>query len=312
MKFLICGIGSIGQRHYKNLQALGHEVAVYRSGEGGYNEEFIKKFLTEEYDAERSILLFTDFYMALTDFDPTGVFICTPNHAHLELAIAAALHKKHLFIEKPVSHNLDGLNTLRAVCKENLVVTMVGYNFRFDPVLKCLMDTSLGGQDLLWADIEVHENIADWHPWEEYQDSYACWKNRGGGVVLCYSHEIDMIYLMFGKPNKIHAVGGKVTPIHGDAEDMVKVLFEYPNNFIVSLHMDFWRRPANHRVTLHRLLGPQTWEYSGRVQDRDEMFVREVQEFISAIKEKRESSIPLSQGRDVLEICLEIKSQIEA
>jgi len=312
VRFLICGIGSIGQRHYKNLRDLGHEVAVCRSGKGGYNEEFIKKFFVDEDDAGRPVTVYTDVFRALDIFAPDGVFICTPNHTHIELALIAARHQKHIFIEKPLSHNLDQLRVLENNCRQYNLVTMIGYNFRFDGVLRSLMDSIKFGEDCLWADVEVQENIADWHPWENYSDSYACWKNKGGGVVLCYSHEIDMIYLMFGKPLKIHAVGGKVTPVRGDAEDMVKVLFEYNRKFFISLHMDFWQRPANHRVTLHRMTGPQTWEYSGRVQDRDQMFVAEVQEFISAIEQKRESLIPLSQGRDVLEICLEIKKQIEA
>jgi Trk K+ transport system NAD-binding subunit len=44
MKFLICGIGSIGQRHYKNLNSLGHQLALFRAG-GGANAPFIEKFL---------------------------------------------------------------------------------------------------------------------------------------------------------------------------------------------------------------------------------------------------------------------------
>ena len=47
MRFLICGIGSIGQRHYKNLKSLGHEPALFRAG-GGANATFIDKFLSEE------------------------------------------------------------------------------------------------------------------------------------------------------------------------------------------------------------------------------------------------------------------------
>jgi len=312
MKFLICGIGSIGQRHYKNLQALGHDVAVCRSGKGGYNESFIKEFFIAEEDVGRSVTVYTDIIDALGIFDPTGVFVCTPNHAHMEVALIAANHGKHLFIEKPLSHNLNGLNALRALCKEKNLVTMVGYNFRFDGILNTLRDSHhSGSHHLICADVKVQENIADWHPWENYSESYACWKDKGGGVVLCYSHEIDMIYWFFGKPQKIHAIGSHITPIRGDAEDMVEVLFGY-EGFMVCLHMDYWRRPAIHRFSLLNFSGPMTWEYTGQVESRDQMFIAEIKEFISAIEEKRESTIPLSQGRDVLEICLEIKKQIEA
>ena len=86
MKFLICGIGSIGQRHYKNLRSLGHELALFRAG-GGANVPFIEKFLSEEKSAGREVKAYYNFQEAIDDFRPDAVFITNPNSRHLGTAL---------------------------------------------------------------------------------------------------------------------------------------------------------------------------------------------------------------------------------
>ena len=39
--------------------------------------------------------------------------------------------------------------------------------------------------------------LPDWHPWEDYSESYASNSEMGGGAILTCSHEIDtMNYLL--------------------------------------------------------------------------------------------------------------------
>ena len=97
MKFLICGIGSIGQRHYKNLRSLGHELALFRAG-GGANAPFIEKFLSEEKSAGREVKAYYNFQEAIEDFRPAAVFITNPNSRHLGTALLAAKSGCNLFI----------------------------------------------------------------------------------------------------------------------------------------------------------------------------------------------------------------------
>jgi predicted dehydrogenase len=180
------------------------------------------------------------------------------------------------------------------------------------------------------ANIEMGENIEDWHPWEDYRQAYAAYKNGGGGAVLCFSHDIDYLYWFFGIPEKVHAIGGKITPLGGNAEDMVKALLEYKNKFIVSLHLDYWQRPPKRFFEIIGTQGKITWDYYAKTLtlvsrdnniipkeypvpdtfDRNDMFIAEIKDFISALKNKKEVPVPLQEGMDVLEISLEIKKRI--
>jgi len=332
MKFLICGIGSAGQRHYKNLIALGHQLALFRNG-GGANAPFIENFLSEEKAAGRKVNSYSNLQEAIDDFRPDAVFITNPNSKHLETALLAAKSGCNLFIEKPLSHTRDGLKELQNLAEEKNLKIMIGYNHRWHPLLmkmKTMVDEGEIGQPIC-ANIEMGENIEDWHPWEDYRQAYAAYKDGGGGAVLCFSHDIDYLYWFFGMPERILSVGGKITPLCGDAEDMVKVLLEYKNNgFIVSLHLDYWQRPPRRFFEIIGTKGRLTWDYYAKNMtlvsrdsntapviypvpenfDRNDMFVDEIKEFISVLNGKKESFIPLQQGMDVLEISLGIKEQI--
>ena len=331
MKFLICGIGSIGQRHYKNLNSLGHQLALFRAG-GGANAPFIEKFLSEEKSAGRPVKTYYNFREAIDDFRPDAVFITNPNSRHLETALLAVKSGCNLFIEKPLSHTRDGLAELKTLADKKKLKIMIGYNLRWHPLLikmKTMVADGKIGQPIC-ANIEMGENIEDWHPWEDYHQTYAAYKDGGGGAVLCFSHDIDYLYWFFGTPERIQAMGGKITPLGGDAEDMVKALLEYKNKFIVSLHLDYWQRPPRRCFEIIGTKGKITWDYYAKnliwvsrdsntapaiypvpvTFDRNDMFVDEIKEFISVLNGEKESRIPLQQGMDVLEISLKIKKQI--
>lgn len=326
MRFLICGVGSIGQRHYKNLSNLGHALAIYRSRKT--TTPFIDKFLAEHKPAN----VFYDLDEALRSFKPDGVFVTNPNSRHIEIALPAARAGSHLFIEKPVSHTLAGLEELKKIAKDKSLKVMVGYNLRFHPLLrrmKQMVDSGWIGKPIA-AQVETGENIEDWHPWEDYRTSYAPYKGDGGGVVLCFSHDIDYLYWFFGMPKRIFAVGGKMTPLTGDAEDVTQSVWEFDRRPIVSLHLDYWQRPPRRVLAIIGTAGKLTWDYYMKILtfkprepnrhsqifcvppsfDRNDMFVEEVQDFIESIRKDREPLITLNQGIDVLKIALEIKRSI--
>jgi predicted dehydrogenase len=329
VRALICGIGSIGQRHYKNLKALGHEVAIYRTRKEVTLH--IAEFLRGEERAGRPVAVFYDLDTALGTFGPEAVFVTNPNSAHMPVALAAVRAKRHVFLEKPVSHNLQGVDELLLLAEVNDLRVMVGYNLRFHPLLvkmKALVAEGLIGKPIS-ANVEMAENIADWHPWEDYRDAYACWKSGGGGATLCFSHDLDYLYWFFGMPSRIEAVGGKLTPLGGDAEDMVKSVLVFPSGIVAAVHLDYWQRPPKRTFELVGTGGRLTWDYyrgtlvfaprdwkSDQIWklpegfERNDMFVAEVKNFVWAIENGVDSLVTLEEGIDVLKIALEIKRKI--
>jgi predicted dehydrogenase len=103
MRFLICGLGSIGQRHLRNLQALGQkDIVLLRNGKSTLPDDELAGLQIEH-----------DLAQALERWRPDAVVISNPTALHLGVAIAAAEAGCNLLIEKSVSDTMEGITELQ-------------------------------------------------------------------------------------------------------------------------------------------------------------------------------------------------------
>jgi predicted dehydrogenase len=328
MKFLIQGIGSVGQRHYKNLKSLGYQVAILRSSDK--LRPFVRNFFNEQKEKKDNPLVFYKLSDAIEKWKPDAIIISNPNNMHCDSAYEAIKKGLNLFIEKPVIHNTKNKHKLINLLNKTNLVAMVGYNLRFHPlIIKIKRMVERGDLGKLYsANVEVGENITDWHPWENYLDTYAPYVKGGGGSLLCFSHDIDYLFWIFGEPRNIYACGGKVTSLGGDAEDLVQSLWEYKDGKTATIHIDYWQRP---KVRTLKIIGSKKtilWDYYGDLKiwnhengklkavkvpkkfERNRMFIDEIKHFVKCVKEKGKPSISVQDGCKVVGIVEKIKKQI--
>src|SRR3990172_4412550 len=164
MKFLIAGLGSIGRRHFRNLIALGEkDIVLLRSHRATLPDDELAGYPVE-----------TDLAQALKKHKPEAVVISNPTALHLQVAIPAALAGCHILLEKPVSNSLKGLDELQAAAAAGGSRILVGFQFRYHPTLnkaRALIQKNALGKVLT---VHAHwgEYLPDWHPWEDYRQSY--------------------------------------------------------------------------------------------------------------------------------------------
>ena len=115
MNFLVIGGGSIGKRHLNNLLSLSQKAEVVEPVESKA-VEIEKKFKVKVYLKLNEALKHT--------YD--AAIICNPNIYHLSTAIKIAQKDIHLFIEKPLAHNLDGVDKLVHLVKKVFGGEVVG------------------------------------------------------------------------------------------------------------------------------------------------------------------------------------------
>ena len=97
MRFLICGWGSVGRRHFRNLRALGeNDIVLYRTGKSTVDSDEIADFPVEH-----------DLEMALARHKPEIAIVANPTALHLETAIPAARAGCNLLVEKPIAASLE-------------------------------------------------------------------------------------------------------------------------------------------------------------------------------------------------------------
>jgi predicted dehydrogenase len=317
MKFLIAGLGSIGRRHLRNLRALGQEdVGLYRTHQATLP------------DAELGDLpTFTELSLAL-DEKPDGVIIANPTALHLDVTIAAAKAGAALLIEKPISDGLAGLGELQSALKQSGKPAMLGFHFRFHPVLnqvKALLESGQLGKPLS-ARAHWGEYLPDWHPWEDYRRSYAARADLGGGVVNTLSHPLDYLRWLLGEVESVSAWTGKLSELELDVEDHADILLRFSAGEAARVHLDYYQRPPSHTLEITCEGGRICWDNaSGEAHvfhaqsdatdlmvppegfERNQMFLDEMATFVRLCEGEALPHCTLADGIRAQELVLAIK-----
>jgi predicted dehydrogenase len=78
--------------------------------------------------------------------DLDGVIVCTPNHLHEELAIAALESGKHVFVERPMSPTPEGVERVLAAARSSGKLLVASQPQRFRPEVAALRAFVAGGE----------------------------------------------------------------------------------------------------------------------------------------------------------------------
>jgi predicted dehydrogenase len=316
MKFLIAGFGSIGRRHFRNLVELGQEdVIFYRTSNSQLPDDDLKGFIVER---ELSAAL---------SHHPDAVIIANPTAMHLDVAIPAAQQECHLLLEKPVSNNLERVNSLQKAVKQTGSHILMGFQFRFHPGLlkaKQLLDSGELGQPIS-ATAHWGEHLPDWHPWEDYRTSYSARSDLGGGVVLTLSHPFDYLRWLLGE---VKSVSGRIQNtgrLELDVEDLADIDLEFASGVKSSAHLDYLQKPAAHwleiicsngKMNFDAITGLLVVSFSkaGEKQqipvpagfERNDLFLAEMKHFIGVAMGKAQPVCTLDDGIKALQISLAV------
>ncbi len=332
MKILVVGLGAIGQRHTRNLRFLYGErceIIAYRVRGGG-------PVLTDTLQVDRAVGVEERY--GIRSFDkiedalaerPMAALVCNPTSLHLSVALAAARAGVHLLVEKPISHSLEGLDELAAVVAQQSLVCMVAYQLRFHPSM--VMARRLFGEGVVGRPIAcravIGEYLPGWHRYEDYRGTYAARRDLGGGAVLSQIHEIDLLYWFFGRPDCVMSMGGHLSDLEIDVEDVASSLFSYPG-IVAHLHQDYVQQPPVRQLEIIGSTGKmivnlrenslQVFDGSGEIRinekhehfERNSMFIEELKCFVGAAITGSAVPVDLHAGRQSLEMALAIRDSM--
>jgi predicted dehydrogenase len=318
VRILIAGLGAIGQRHARNLRAVcgdGLELLAYRRRRLSHViTEGLQRDDSRDVESALGVRAFDDLDAAL-DERPDVAVICTPSSQHLDIAQRAADAGCHLFIEKPVSHQLDGLDRLQHTVDAKRLVALVGCQWRFHPEVRRVREALASGSHgrPLGADFEYQEYLPDWHPYEDYRTSYAARADLGGGVVLTQIHDYDMAWWLLGAPATVTATGGHVSDLQIDVEDTVDATLEGAA-CPVRVRQTFAAKPPHRGFAIACERGTLAADLFAPVAgfQRNDMFLGEMRHLIDCVRGAAAPMTPLSDGIGVLRVALAVKESIRS
>lgn len=107
----------------------------------GYWGSKIKKYVDNYFVLEYIANSKFDLNIIWNDADVTAVIIATPIDTHYEIAKDALLHGKHVFIEKPITLQINQANELYDIATSNNLKLVVEYTHTFSKGLQHIAES---------------------------------------------------------------------------------------------------------------------------------------------------------------------------
>ena len=235
-KVLIVGYGSSGQRYFKIIKKKfpNFQIKVFsKSIKRG--SHFLKNFLD------------------INIFKPDTIFLCNPSSERVKY-LNLIKKTNNIFFEKPLSNNFkDGKKIWHIV--KNKKMSIVGYNLRFLNILDVVRKNLKNYVGNVYSfNCESGSFLPNWRK-KNYQYSVSAQKKLGGGALLELSHELDYINWIFGKKYETKAFYRNSKILNLDAEDNVKIIFNFSNKILGSLSLDFLKHKKKRLLTINGTKG---------------------------------------------------------
>jgi len=207
LKIGIFGTGHLGKFHVANwLEIEDIEIVGFYDPNDSNATETIEKYGIRRFDDMESLMDQVD-----------AVDVITPTQFHFPVCELALRKSKHVFVEKPLTSNLDEASKLIKLVQEAKVKFQVGHVERFNPAFLALQN-----RNLMPMFIEVHR-LAQFNP-------------RGTEVSVILDlmiHDIDIVlHLVKSDVKNISASGVAVMT---DTPDIANARIEFMNGCVANL-----------------------------------------------------------------------------
>ncbi|WP_430907805.1 Gfo/Idh/MocA family protein [Maribacter sp. 2-571] len=207
LKVGVLGAGHLGKIHLRLLnESEAYELIGFYDADAVNGERVAKEFGYRYFDNLNTLIASVDV-----------VDIVTPTLSHFECAKKAIENKKHIFIEKPITHTLEKAEELIALAREYSVKGQVGHVERFNPAFTAVKENI---KDPMF--IETHR-LAEFNP-------------RGTDVPVVLDlmiHDIDAILsVVDSEVKQINASGVSVI---SSSPDIANARIAFENGCVANL-----------------------------------------------------------------------------
>lgn len=237
LRVIVVGLGSIGNRHLKNLIALGvKNIGIVRRSNPN-----------PQFSVDPTIPIFRTAEEAIS-FHPDVAIICNPTHLHATTASMFLTAGSAVLVEKPLSAQVSvAEESLAKQCDASPIPCRMAYCMRFHPayqLAKEFLDKKSLGK-CLYAKAWFESYLPAWHPWENYKTSYAARLDLGGGVSHTLDHELDFLSWVLGKPSELAGFTSNTGVLDIEAEEVAAYNLRHNSSTLSQILVSYCRRPGS-------------------------------------------------------------------
>lgn len=297
----VIGAGHLGQHHVRLLSEIEGANLVGLSD--------VNEAVGSEMAAKYGIKYFKDFKELLPHVEAVSVVV--PTFLHHDVAKFFLERNVHTFVEKPITKTLEEANDLVAIAGQKQLTLQVGHVERFNAAMMKL-------QTLVEAPRFIEcQRMGPFSP--RIQDV---------GVVLdLMIHDIDIVLSLVKSPIKqIDAVG---LPVLTNNEDIANAHILFENGCIANLTASRISEEKVRKLRVFELDKYCSLDYAEQAitmrKKNDEKKIvgeelevhkaeplrLELSHFIECVKEHKKPLVTIEDGKNALEVALEILAKIK-
>jgi predicted dehydrogenase len=202
-----------------------------------------------------------DYREVLDNKDIDAVIIAAPDHWHLRMALDALAAGKDVYLEKPVTHNLEEGPVLTKAVRSSKQILQCGMQQRSWAHFRDAVDLVQGGSlgrvvqvrtywwqnyHTNWPMKPVDQQALDWKAWlgsapeqpfseEKFSHWRWFWNFGGGAMTDLFTHWIDVVHwaMKADQPRHAQMLADKYVFEEWDCPDTIQAAFRYPGFDVV-------------------------------------------------------------------------------
>jgi predicted dehydrogenase len=233
---LIIGLGSIATKHINALRQIDNtiQICALRTSLNANIIEGVQNI----FDYEQ------------LQTKPDFILISNPTSIHRQTILEVLHFECPLFIEKPVFHSLDNVQTIIDFINEKQILTYVACNMRFHPAI-VFIKSYLEQYNSRVNEVNIYcgSYLPNWRPNKDFRKIYSAIKELGGGVNLDLIHELDYCTWLFGFPLVCNNLFSSKSSLEINSNDSANFIFQYAE-FNANISLNYFRRDSKRTLEI--------------------------------------------------------------
>lgn len=251
IQFVVIGLGSMGKRRIRCLQALGEKQIVGIDPREDRRHEVMQAYGVETLADLASLPISTE---------KQAWIISVPPAAHHFYMKEAVKQSRPFFVEASVVDTgmvelIEGTRALVAAPSATLL---------FHPAIQQIRALVQSGQLGKISNVVMHSGqyLPDWHTYEQVQDYYVSQRDTGGAREIV-PFELTWLTRVFGWPMGVSAQVRKTIDIVGAEaiDDTYNLLLDF-SSYSMILTVDVVSRVATRRLLINGEQGQLVWDWN--------------------------------------------------
>ena len=223
MKLSLCivGCGAYARKVVGDIHDMTEELELFfASRDADKAREYCEEFGGAGF--------FGSYEEAAADPRVQALYFFTPHHLHLENALLAERHAKHILVEKPIARTLDESGEMIRAAQRARVKLMVAENYRYLPSVvqakKLIAKGEIGDVRMIRIEAESFRESTGWRSSADYRG--------GGGFIDGGIHAVDMLLNLGGFPESAYAATPPKLFAGAEGEDDMVMVGRLPGSAV--------------------------------------------------------------------------------